>query len=763
MKSLAHQRKIISHLVAQCPRQHGLLVAHQMGGGKTFTALLFLLNYPRRNHVIVCPDFLRPIYSAESVKLLGKPLDTGRTSVITYEQLASSIHLLKGCVLVMDEAHKLIGTLAALPQPQRADTYLALMNAPHRALIMTGTPMQESVLDLRLLVNLAAGREVMPFRDVEYINRYSRPHWTRTVFWGYFVSGITSEWNKYFIGAGALMMAMMARNTDIVPIFTRVAVIAPRQFLTNVLMPVIRKMSILNEVVLLKIVKDMIDIRLRSMKVVGNFKPVRSFVVRSTTGDDTIKDFMNDLQEKVDVGASWIDGGLVSGIFESLGNAGGVSVRDTMRDKGYTLKAHRKFPDQGIPADRDGNVTPEFQAQLAEDMVRDAIRKDTSGVLSRLENSNARMIIVLCVMLLLAVVVLQFMYTLKRLQHHVTRDPMFYRILDYEALRKDLSKYVSFFRIMPGTHGVPRSSEEDVMVVYTPYQTRLWTRMAYNMLTDADLRELGMGRTDMSADGSYFKQVTDEVYENWGRMISNTGPNPPKFVEMWKKIGPVPRRVVIYSDFDAGTRAVVAWLRAKQPRLKLDVYARDLSEAQTRDMLARFSSGNTNVLVLGAGIYEGVSILGAEQMHILDTPTSYASFAQLLGRVVRMHSHDTLPPERRFVRYFLYTGVHAPSMFALLPAALTMMGNKVAYASEILKLWTQSGSYTQTLPGSYRAAITQTTTAEAYTQRRMYPLRQFMRDLESKIATGVDLPAPTCCPTYESEDPSCGLKACENP
>ena len=47
-----------------------------------------------------------------------------------------------------------------------------------------------------------------------------------------------------------------------------------------------------------------------------------------------------------------------------------------------------------------------------------------------------------------------------------------------------------------------------------------------------------------------------------------------------------------------------------------------------------------------AGMYEGISILGCVQMHILDPPMDFKNLAQVMGRVVRLHSHDTLhsPP-----------------------------------------------------------------------------------------------------------------------
>jgi hypothetical protein len=110
IESLPHQRAIIDHLVASCPRQHGLLVAHQMGTGKTLTALMFLNNFPKSRHVILCPVFLKDLYDRESLRLLGKPL--GKSEIIAYSelegQLRSNPDLLENAVVVMDEAHYLL-------------------------------------------------------------------------------------------------------------------------------------------------------------------------------------------------------------------------------------------------------------------------------------------------------------------------------------------------------------------------------------------------------------------------------------------------------------------------------------------------------------------------------------------------------------------------------------------------------------------------------------------------------------------------------
>jgi len=188
--SLPHQKAVINQLVASCPKQRGLLVAHQMGGGKTLTALMMFRNYPKSKHIIVCPSFLKDLYDRESVIVFGKPL-LENTVILDYEEFKikalTDEEFFKDAILAMDEAHYLVPIFETLDMETFEKLYFVLLTQPKKCLLLTGTPVYNSSNDLRLLVNIAAGKEILPFRETDFMREFTVPRKSRAAFWGQFM------------------------------------------------------------------------------------------------------------------------------------------------------------------------------------------------------------------------------------------------------------------------------------------------------------------------------------------------------------------------------------------------------------------------------------------------------------------------------------------------------------------------------------------------------------------------------------------------
>jgi superfamily II DNA or RNA helicase len=156
-----HQRDVIDHLVASCVNQHGMLVAHKMGGGKTLTGLMFLLNFPDREKVIVCPKFLKSVWTSESIKLLKRPLDE-KTTVLSYKEyttkMEDDLKFLTGKIVIFDEAQYLADAVYDSTDWGKArKIFKAQIKTPFRALILTGTPIYSDLSDIAFYANIAAG------------------------------------------------------------------------------------------------------------------------------------------------------------------------------------------------------------------------------------------------------------------------------------------------------------------------------------------------------------------------------------------------------------------------------------------------------------------------------------------------------------------------------------------------------------------------------------------------------------------------------
>lgn len=366
-------------------------------------------------------------------------------------------------------------------------------------------------------------------------------------------------------------------------------------------------------------------------------------------------------------------------------------------------------------------------------------------------------------------------------KHH---DPMSYRYMDYTIMRNVLKPYVSFFRIQPGMQGTPVPYEKEVHIMYDAYQTALWTRFTYNLLTSKDIADLDiLSPKELVYEkiGNLAKTVDRNIYLKWGRMISNIaadGQFPPKYEECFRimcKGNPtvsLPERAVVYSEFAKSTETFLAFLekKSRDTPFTFNVVTPQDTIEERASILKNFAEGNIQVLVLYAGMYEGISILGAQQMHILDSPMEFNELAQLMGRVSRINSHIDLPPSMQKVTYYHYVSAFSPKFFQNLTKALqrasSVVGNEIAYFKEFLRLWMQSQTYKQKLPSLYNPSIMETTTPEALVAGRLRPLREFMRNLETTLSQKMDVPPLLCCPLYEDDqhDPEClgrGLQPCD--
>ena len=83
--------------------------------------------------------------------------------------------------------------------------------------------------------------------------------------------------------------------------------------------------------------------------------------------------------------------------------------------------------------------------------------------------------------------------------------------------------------------------------------------------------------------------------------------------------------------------------------------AKLLPTAWTLAHLTDFNKSTDGVCVVDAQeCGEGVSFFGVRRLVLLDIPATMRAFAQLCGRVVRLHSHDALPVTERDVRLLMY-------------------------------------------------------------------------------------------------------------
>lgn len=161
------RQEAIESLVAKDPKKHGLLINHTMGAGKTTTTLLLLRNFPKFPKYIVAPIAVHPQWIRQ-VK---------GARMATYETLDDK-HITKKTVVIMDECHLWDG---------RAKR--ALQQKCFKLILLTGTPIETHISEMASLINLAAGRDIVPQNRALFEQRYYQINRAKATVYGYLIPG----------------------------------------------------------------------------------------------------------------------------------------------------------------------------------------------------------------------------------------------------------------------------------------------------------------------------------------------------------------------------------------------------------------------------------------------------------------------------------------------------------------------------------------------------------------------------------------------
>jgi superfamily II DNA or RNA helicase len=211
---LPHQKHVIQYIVSKCRKQKGLLVSHLMGTGKTITGIFFLKNFKKYKKVIIAPAALKSMWKKAC---MDNNISQG-VQFITYEYLESLQeedikiftekmemlqNITKDSVVISDESHNLLEVfdfcqkmgsqsltiINRMMSPQarleaqrdnedvimyknRLAHYLKVFEGCKKILFLTGTPVLDTLEDIRWYINLAAGSTVVPYNMQDFTDRY---------------------------------------------------------------------------------------------------------------------------------------------------------------------------------------------------------------------------------------------------------------------------------------------------------------------------------------------------------------------------------------------------------------------------------------------------------------------------------------------------------------------------------------------------------------------------------------------------------------
>lgn len=227
------------------------------------------------------------------------------------------------------------------------------------------------------------------------------------------------------------------------------------------------------------------------------------------------------------------------------------------------------------------------------------------------------------------------------------------RVLNTDKIIQDSKRYVSVYFAEQDNKDFPAVDKYRMNVEYTEQQIDIWIRFTMGMLNPNELVQLGI--YDTEAIATMFDNTTsNDIYRDNGRMIGNISPvgsetvHPIKFIKVAKTISNQP--AVVYSNFKSSAISFTHFLN--QNGIKASYFEASSDNESKRQILEDFKTRRIQVIVLDPLITEGVSVIGARQIHILEPIMEKAKRDQVIGRVVRYKSHTHLPKSEQHVAVY---------------------------------------------------------------------------------------------------------------
>lgn len=535
---LKHQIDPILHLVARCKQQHGILLYHGMGTGKTLIALYMLMNYLKYNIVIILPAGIIPVWEHEA-KVLSIGFILKKIKFVEYNKATNFLDSLNNpsdTVIVFDEIHKLVPLLTE----NDGRKIIRKLNECKKIIGLSGTPLYSKESDLRIIINIVAGKQVFPYNELAYISEYYKINKVNAAVYGWIVP---------LIAHGALtyldLMGMAGPNGP----------------------------------------KHIFSFGKALSKYITGDSPSANQAVLAA-----------------------------SAAFE-------LDTNTRLAETSY------------VSLKRDGiqNIA-DFVAQVFR------IKDPTANVLI-----GSFLPSLVGPTLMLATTLTKYYSTLSK---HPLKSP------NIKKICKVLGPYVDYYMHPRGDPNYATVTQYNKIVSYSIPQVTFWLKMTQNKLTNEEFKMLDYPY-DIDSEFDLFATIRGiDEFKNKGRVIGNLclkDVPSPKFEAVIKKIQN--KQAVVYSNFyNHGVKLFAQML--KQNRIKYEVVTPTQSSVERSTILAKFKYRKIQVLLLHPSITEGVSIAGAEQLHILEPMDNLAVKSQLIARTVRYKSHEHVPVKDRNVHVY---------------------------------------------------------------------------------------------------------------
>jgi superfamily II DNA or RNA helicase len=130
-----------------------------------------------------------------------------------------------------------------------------------------------------------------------------------------------------------------------------------------------------------------------------------------------------------------------------------------------------------------------------------------------------------------------------------------------------------------------------------------------------------------------------------------------KFEQLYSIIKSKQGQVAIYSNYYSNGILQLAHFFERKGFKDFKILSPEQSVEEQIDTINAYNEAKMRVLLIHPEITEGVSLKATEQLHILEPLTNLALQEQVIGRAVRLNSHERLPKNRNHVDVYIWESV----------------------------------------------------------------------------------------------------------
>ena len=170
-----HQTDFLNYSQKECYNKDGFLLFHSYGEGKTITSLSWAMNYPNKKINIIIPKIIKEQWDNEISKIVPKK-NVKNIKFIEQDSFLKNpskfSKQLKENLLIFDEAHNICEYFNNSDDNQNLSDIINILKYPSKLLLLSATPIIDSILDLSLLVNICAKKKTMNISKKAFYEKY---------------------------------------------------------------------------------------------------------------------------------------------------------------------------------------------------------------------------------------------------------------------------------------------------------------------------------------------------------------------------------------------------------------------------------------------------------------------------------------------------------------------------------------------------------------------------------------------------------------